>query len=183
MKKMKKLFLPFQPNFPFIEATMESFDIYGFLNCVVERVNELQDIVESFDIEEVEKYLQEFSEKLKNEIDTDVNLKLDNFEIEIKNDVQSYLSNYITYFNSQLNVLRDEVDEKIEQIELGEIDVFNPMTGQIENINIVINSLYDLLRNGITATKFDSLEMSATYFDSLNISAYEFDYNSNEILE
>ena len=179
---MKKLFLPFQPNFPLLESTMESYDIYGFLNKVVERVNALQKIIEDFNIDEIEEMLKQFKKELEQEINNQVDLKLEDFEIKITSDVHNYLLNYISYFNTQLEILAEEVNEKIEQIELGEIDVLNPLTGQVQNINIVISDIYDLLRNGISAEEFDDLEMTATYFDSLEITAYDFDFSGKEIL-
>ena len=179
---MKPLFLPFQPNFPFVEGTMEAFDYYGYLSKVVQRVNELQKIIEELDIDEIKNELELFKIELKREVNGEVEQTLNEFEIKINEDVQTYLNNYITYFNTQVEILRDEVDEKIENIELGEIDIMNPMTGQMENINVVVNDLYDLLRDGISAEEFDDLELTATEFDSLEITAYDFDFKGKEIL-
>lgn len=179
---MRKLFLPFQPNFPFIENTMESYDIYGFLCKVVERVNELQDTVESFNIDELEKMLEDFKAEIIDDIDSLVDNKLNTFEDQILANVDVRLDNYKDYYDTQYDILKEDLEGQIQAIEIGDIDVFNPTTGQIENINKVIEDIYNMTRDGITAGEFDELELTATDFDALEITATNFDLYSKTIL-
>lgn len=180
---MKKLFLPFQPNFPILESTMESYDIYGFLNKVVERVNTLQDIVESFNIEELEQLLEQYKQEIKNQTQEQINAGLVEIEEKILNQVQLIMNNYQELFNNELVALQGDLQEQIDNIVAGEIEIYNPMNGEKEPVENVIDDILDLIRDGITAADFDDLELTATEFDSKEITAYDFDFYGNEILE
>lgn len=179
---MRKLFLPYQKNFPFLEDSMEMYDIYGFLCKVVERVNELQDIIEQFNIEDLEKMLEDFKIEILRDVNSLVNDRLINFESSMIANVDTRLNNYKDYYDTQYDILKQDLESQIEAIEIGDINVYNPTTGQLENINKVIEDIYNMNRDGITAEEFDDLEMSATYFDSLDITAQEFDMSSKTIL-
>lgn len=179
---MKKLFLPFQPNFPLLESTMESFDIYGFLNKVVERVNYLQKLVEDFDLEEMENLLNEFKDEIRNQTAEQIAEGLVDIEKRVLSQVRILMNNYQYLLETEIQNVQNDLQEQIDNIVVGEIEIYNPLNGLKEPVETVINDLYDLLRNGITATEFDGLELSATEFDSLEITAYDFDFYGKEIL-
>ena len=114
---------------------------------------------------------------------TQLNNKIDS---EISN-VESRLTNLI---NSNYNLLKNYVDyqdnildEKINNIQIGAISIYDPTTGTIEPLQDVINNLYALTnKDGLTASEFDGLELTATNFDAYEITAYEFDAQGKTIL-
>lgn len=60
--------------------------------------------------------------------------------------------------------------------------MYSPFNGQITLITDVINQLANYHKSGITASKFDDLNLSAETFDNKNLSAYDFDFNSENLL-
>ena len=72
---------------------------------------------------------------------------------------------------------------KIDEVEVGAINIYNPLTGTIDPIGTVIDDLYNQLRyNAITATEYDGLELTATTYDGYMITANNFDLNGKSIL-
>ena len=86
------------------------------------------------------------------------------------------LKEYVDYQDSIL-------DDKITNIQIGEISVYNPTNGLLQPLQTVINDLYGASnKDGLTATEFDALELTATSFDAYQITAYEFDSEGKTIL-
>ena len=112
---------------------------------------------------------------LYNKINTDI----DNLRIELDMEI-----------NKNYNILKDYVDyqdnlleEKIDNIQIGSIEVYNPTNGLLQPLQDVINSLYEAgNKDGLTASEFDGLELTATEFDAYQITAYEFDSQGKTIL-
>lgn len=113
------------------------------------------------------------------DLDSKIDLSIDNLKIYTDNLVQDNfvtLKNYVDYNDSVLN-------EKIDNIQIGAISVYNPTTGTLDPLQIVINDLYELTnRDGLTATEFDALDLTATEFDAYQITAREFDSEGKIIL-
>lgn len=136
-------------------------------------------------------------EELLKEIEEEVN-RLEQEYIEFKESIQTEIDERFTlltsqltvYIENQISVLRyeiqtkyDELNNKIDDIVAGDINVYDPTTGELSPIQVVINNLFDMNRtNAISASEFDSLELSATTFDSYEITAFNFDVNAKEIL-
>ena len=136
-------------------------------------------------------------EELLHEIEEEVN-RLEQEYIEFKESIEeeiderfARLTGQLTvYIESQIAVLRyeiqskyDELNQKIDDVIAGDIDVYDPTTGLLSPIQVVINNLFDMNRtNAITATEFDELELTATEFDSYEITAFNFDVNAKSIL-
>lgn len=108
-----------------------------------------------------------------------INTDIENLRIELDNKISenyNILKDYIDYEDSLLN-------EKIENIEIGSIEVYNPTNGQLQPLQEVINSLYEISnKDGLTASEFDALDLTATNFDAYQITAYDFDSRGKVIL-
>lgn len=112
---------------------------------------------------------------LNNKIDTEItDLKL--YLEDMINDNFNTLKLYVDNQDSILN-------EKIENIQIGQIQVYNPTTGILDPLQVVINDLYEMSnKDGLTASEFDGLELTATAFDGYQITAKEFDSEGKLIL-
>ena len=69
------------------------------------------------------------------------------------------------------NSLKDYIDSQLIDLE-----VVNPLTGETEPIQIVLNYMANLLReNALTADEYDAAELTATAYDALQLTAYNYD--------
>ena len=108
---------------------------------------------------------------------------VDNRLEENYNNIVQLMSDYQTLFNNELQLLREDLEHEIEEIELGNVEAYNPTNGQYENVSKVIMDLYNIFRtDAITATEFDALELTATEFDATEITASNFDLYAKTIL-
>lgn len=69
------------------------------------------------------------------------------------------------------NSLKNYIDSQLIDLE-----VINPMTGESEPIQLVLNYMANLLRDlALTASEYDSAELTATAYDALQLTAYNYD--------
>ena len=192
-------------NFPFIEEDFDVITTYQFMSKIVEYINKViynQKIVDENNnqvMEEitqirdyVEKYLVDMDE-IKEEIITifndierlgdEISTNKDNISslnIKIDTEIQDTYNVLKTYIDAQDSIL----DNKIENIQIGAISLYNPVTGTIDPLQTVINDLYNINnKDGLTASEFDALELTASEFDAYDITAYEFDSQGKIILQ
>lgn len=166
-------------------------DLCKKLNETILIVNSMEEIVSTIDTNftDIKNDITSINNKLE-QIYTDLN----NFETRINNNVdikiqEAYnevillMNNYQTIFNQSLNSLKNDLEQQIANIELGNVRAYDPTTGEFENVSTVIMNIYDALRqNSITAQEFDNLELTATVYDNREISAYNFDINGKTFL-
>ena len=157
--------------------------IKPFEEYVTNKLNEFQEILNSYvsslddvktDIIEINNILSEH-----NRFIIELNNKIDNNFEETKTLIANNfdrLKSYVDYNDSLLN-------QKIENIQIGEIQIYDPTTGILSPLQEVINNLYGVSnKDGLTASEFDGLDLTATAFDSYQITAYEFDSQGKVIL-
>lgn len=126
-------------------------------------------------IEEINNFFPTFRAQILQSVDTKNNA--------LYNQVTNLLNDYQIIFNSNLQNMKNELENEIYQIELGNVKAYNPTNGETENVSKVIMDIYDMFRdNAITCSEFDGLELTATEYDALEITAYNFDVNSKSIL-
>lgn len=191
-------------NFPFIEDDMEAIDNYQllckiveYMNQIAENTNILEDdynnlIVAFQDLRNyVNTYLQGL-EEVQQAIEV-INSTLDDLILQVEQNTTDIENNYNTLYNligETYNSIKNYVDsqvailnEKIDNIQIGAIDVYDPTTGLVTPLQIVLNNLYSIAnKDGLTATEFDALNLTATGFDAYQITAYEFDSQGKVIL-
>lgn len=198
-------------NFPFIEEDFDALTNYEMMCKIVAKLNEVVDITN--EQTQTFKYLEEEFVKLKNYVDEYltglddikaqievINNTLDNIAItlnnhqeeitSLNNKIDSEINRVIDIINNDYNQLKNYVDyqdnilnEKIDNIQIGLIQIYDPTTGTTEPLQTVINNLYGLTnKDGITAGEFDTLELTAQAFDNYQMTAYEFDSSAKSIL-
>lgn len=154
------------------------------LNETIVVVNSQQELIEGLpeQIQAMQAELAEFKEEW-NQYQIDLNAsitqQLADFESAIRGEISAQLAQIRAYVDVQDNALKNYIDN----VALGQIYVYNPATGERENLQDVINSLFDVSReNAITASEYDALELTATYYDGQNISAYDYDTAGKTLL-
>ena len=179
-------------NFPFLEKDFDALNdyqmmaqIFKYLDDEIKKVDEkyggLFDTVDKIEKDFVifKNEVNQTIETFKEEVLTDVQAQMDvqyNRVLELLNQYQIVFSAYV---DSQIS----QVNERIDEVEVGAVNVYNPLTGLVEPIGDVIDDLYNQLRyNAITCTEYDGLELTATTYDGYMITADNFDLNGKSIL-
>lgn len=170
----------FRDNLTYAEFLM---GVLKKVNEVVNATNENSEYIEEFN-KQYEALLAEFEalkaqfNSLEERITYNVNQQISQFEIEFRNLLtisESYLKAYSDAGDARL-------EEQINEIIIGNIQIIDPTTGLVSSLQDVINNIAGIGRNALTATEYDGLELTATAYDAYNISAYDYDYNGKAIL-
>lgn len=116
---------------------------------------------------------------LENEIPHEIEVAVNALKAELLAVIGERFSQLQAYIDVQVNRL----DDRIDNVAIGQITVYDPTTGLMSPIQQVINNLYDSGRDdALTASEFDALELTATAFDAYQITAYLFDTEGKNIL-
>ena len=154
------------------------------LNEMIVEVNKHQEFIDNYSgqIEEMQAELAQFRADWKQyTIDTNasINKQISDFKIEVFGELSAQLAQIRAYIDVQDEALHDYIDT----VALGQIYVYNPATGERQDLQTVINSLFDVSReDALTATEYDALELTATYYDGQDISAYDYDVAGKTLL-
>ena len=170
---------------PFVYDSEESFlemlrKFYKYLHELTEASKEMSD-----DIIELRTEMNNFEDEINEEIQR-INDILVAYDIKIervKNELQVYINDEIANLRLYVDSEDALLNERIRQIEIGNINVYDPTTGLYSPIQIVIDNIYDMGRsNAITATEYDTLELSATAYDAYELTARDYDLNAKTLL-
>lgn len=153
------------------------------LNEVIEVVNKDEEFITEFQkqydilLAEFEKVKEEV-ETLSGEITQSVQEQLNAFE----NEVSLMIANVQAYLVAYSDVGDQRLEQEIQSIQLGQIEVIDPTTGLTSSLQTVINNLAGASKNALTATEYDGFALTATAYDALAISAYDYDFNGKAII-
>ena len=194
MSKIKKIDITAPPNslFQGISTNYQDNVTYAEfllgvlkkLNEMITTVNEHSDFIDNYagEIEEMKAELAQFESDWKQfqiDINASITSQINAFKAEVYGELTAQLTQLRSYIDVQDQALKDYIDN----VALGQIMVYNPATGMLQDLQTVINSLFDTSReNALTASEYDGLELSATYYDGQNISAYEYDTAGKTLL-
>lgn len=162
------------------------------LNEIIDRINNFQEDIEDMvdnKINVLKNYVDsenaKQNEDVKNQFDS-VYDKINEVIVSINNNIETiyrYIANLNTITKNYIDVQISELKKLIDDTILGDIIIFNPTKGVKDNLNNVINDIYNALRYfGISCYQFDSKHLSCDEFDKLLMTALEFDTNSLEII-
>ena len=191
-------------NFPFLEADIKGLSnyeimckLYEYIKNIAQDVaglteeyqtlmnnfQELKDYVDKYlvDVDEIKEAILVINERLDLVIQSSENnaIRIEEVNNNLTNLINNNYSTLKTYVDSQDAILND----KIDNIVIGDINVYDPTTGTLEPLQVVINNLYELNnKDGLTASEFDALDLTATAFENYQITAYEFDSQGKLIL-
>jgi hypothetical protein len=178
-------------NFPFIERDFDALTdyqlmckIFKYLDDEIKKVDEkysgIADLVENIDEQfenfktDVNKIIEDFEKQVYIDMNKEFNVQYS----KILNLLAEYKITFEAYVDSNIDI----VNKRIDDIEIGAISIYNPLSGTIEPINKVIDDVYNSLRyNAITCSEYDSLELTALGFDDYLLTAQNFDLNAKSI--
>ena len=154
------------------------------LNEVIKQVNSNTEFIDDYSgkIEAIEaeiKALQDEMDTFEAELTSSLELRINALRAEL----QLEISNRFVQLQAYVDVQVQRLDDRIDGVAVGQINLYDPTTGLITPIQQVINNIYDSGReDALSASEFDALELTAASFDAYLITAYEFDTQGKSIL-
>ena len=170
---------------PFVYDSEESFlemlrKFYKYLHELTEASKLMSD-----DIAELRQEMNDFETEINqtiqniNDILVEYDMKID----RVANELYAYVDDKIINLKNYVDSNDALLDERIRQIEIGNIKVYDPTTGLYSPIQTVIDNLYDMNRqNALTSSEYDALELTANEYDAYELTAREYDINGKELL-
>lgn len=154
------------------------------LNEVIAQTNKNTEFIDEYSgkIEEIEAEI----ESLRSEFETfkqDVNSSIALQFAQIKLELQSMIATALTQANAYTDAIAAQLRSEIEQISVGDIQVYDPTTGILSPLQDVLNNIYGSGRDdALTATEYDALSLTATAYDAYDISAFNYDKYGKTLL-
>ncbi len=154
------------------------------LNETIIKVNEDSAFIDNYTgkIEEIEAEIVKiwaYFDTQKAQIDEETDAKIEALHAEVQSEIYLARQYLIAYIDTNVASLENEID----QITLGAIDVYDPTTGMKAPLQTVLDNIYGAGRtDAITATEYDALELTATAYDALDITAFDYDNNGKSLL-
>ena len=149
------------------------FGILKKLNECIKTLNTVSSQVEGFD-ERISTLESDFVT-----VKEDLATELAEFKIQVESMITTCLVQAKAYTDTRSSELQDAIDAVIA----GQINVYDPTTGLYSPIQQVINNLFDAGRqDAITAGEFDALSLTAQAFDAYQLTAYLFDTQAKTLL-
>lgn len=154
------------------------------LNEMIAQLNANTKFIEDYSgkIEEIEAEIT----ALKNEMiefESEINEEITTRFNAIKLDLQSAIATTLLQANAYTDATAANLREEIQAVSLGQITLFDPTTGSLNNLQVVIDNIYNTSREeALTATEYDGLQLSATAYDGYQITAFNYDRYGKTIL-
>lgn len=108
-------------------------------------------------------------------------IRIDQVRVELKTDIAEVYIELGKYKESIDDIIQIEINKLIAYIDehvtkLDRLDVVNPITGEYENIQNVLDDILDALLSGfgLTAKEYDDLKLTALQYDKLVITAIQY---------
>ena len=154
------------------------------LNEMIAQLNSNTAFIEEYSgkIEEIEADIA----ALKNEMiefESEINEEITTRFNAIKLELQSAIATTLLQANAYTDATAANLREEIQAVSLGQITLFDPTTGSLNNLQVVIDNIYNTSREeALTATEYDGLQLSATTYDGYQITAFNYDRYGKTIL-
>lgn len=182
----------YQDNLTYVEYLL---GVLKKMNEVIVQVNSNTSFIEDYDgrIEAVEREIATLRVEIQN-FENQVNTNFANLEEELTNtinlrlaEIRSELLALIAVYRAEAKAYTDTqialVEQEIQNILLGQIIIHDPTTGLEDDLQTVINNIYDSTRGeALTASEYDALELTVTSYDGYEITAFNYDQYGKTIL-
>lgn len=154
------------------------------LNEIIAQTNQNTEFINNYSgkIEEIEEEIVNLRSEM-TQFETEITQEIAAEFASIKLELQSMIRATLMQANAYTDSVAARLEEEIQQISLGEIEAFDPTTGIMSPLQIIINNLYNIGRDdALTATEYDGLELSATAYDAYLLTASEYDQHAKSLL-
>lgn len=154
------------------------------LNEMIAQLNANTEFIEEYSgkIEEIEAEMASLRTEM-TEFEADINASIATQFANIKLELQSMIVTALQQANAYTDLVASGLERDIQNIAIGQITVYDPTTGQVENLQTVIDNLYNTSReDALTATEYDALELTATAYDAYQLTAIDYDREGKLLL-
>lgn len=154
------------------------------LNAMIEQLNANTAFIEEYSgkIEEIESEITALKNEM-TEFELEINEEITTRFNAIKLELQSAIANTLIQANAYTDAVASNLDNKINQIAIGQITVFDPTTGTTNDLQTALDNIYGTTREeALTATEYDALQLTATTYDGYEITAFNYDRYGKTIL-
>lgn len=154
------------------------------LNSMIAQINSNTKFIEDYDgrIEAVEAEISALRNEMtefEGQINQTITTRFNVIELELK----SMISTALNQANAYTDLRAEELENEIQSIAIGQITVYDPTTGYTDNLQNVIDNLYNSSRtDALTATEYDALELTATAYDGYELTAIAYDQSGKTLL-
>lgn len=146
---------------------------------------------------------QDQIQKMINQAIANNNMKIAQNLIELKNQITIEYKGYVTAQINALTVYIDNQDAYYNDLAKGYATtaennakdytdsqlitytmMINPITGVYEDVRNVVDDIVTYFHTGdtLTASEYDTLDLTAEYYDNKQLSAYDYDFNGKTLL-
>lgn len=154
------------------------------LNEMIGQINKNSEFIDSYTgkIEEIEAKIISLENEMidfKAEVNTTIATQFATIRLEL----QAMIATALNQANAYTDLVASGLEQEIQNIAIGQIMVYDPTTGTTENLQTVIDNLYNASReDALTATEYDALELTATAYDAYQLTAIEYDKEGKLLL-
>lgn len=154
------------------------------LNETIKQVNSNAEWISSYTgkVEEIEAEITSLRTEM-NEFESEVNANIDSRFTQIVADLNAAIATTLQQANAYTDVRAALLQQMIEDVVAGQIQVYDPTTGVLSPLQTVIDNLYGSSRSdALTATEYDALLLTATDYDNYQLTARDYDQNAKSLL-
>ena len=154
------------------------------LNEVIAQTNANTAFIDNYSgkIEEIEAKVAQLEQEM-TDFEYEINADIANQFAEMKVELQSMIATTLVQAKAYTDTIAAQLEQEIQEISIGEIQLFDPTSGAVEPLQTVIDNLYNLGRSdALTATEYDALELTATTYDGYELTAVMYDQNGKTYL-
>lgn len=160
-------------------------------NTLLPTINECIKIVNNIDVnfDEIRENITTINNEISiindtiNSLKEEIYSNVDNKLAQQYNNIVRLMDDYQTLFNNRLTLMYETLENEITQIQLGNVNAYDPTTGTIVPVSVALQNIYDATRyNAISCSEYDGLDLTANQFEAYDITAYNFDLNAKAIL-
>lgn len=154
------------------------------LNLVIAQVNSNTSFINEYSgkIEQLEGEMLALQEELGN-FETRITNDIANRFTQIQLELQGMIAATLIQANAYTDSVASGLEQEIQEISIGQIEVFDPTTGVKSPLQTVIDNLYNVSReDALTASEYDALDLSATAYDAYELTATQYDQSGKTLL-
>ena len=154
------------------------------LNQIIAQVNSNTSFINEYSgkIEQLEGEMLALQEELGN-FETRITNDIANRFTQIQLELQGMIAATLIQANAYTDSVASGLEQEIQEISIGQIEVFDPTTGVKSPLQTVIDNLYNVSReDALTASEYDALDLSATAYDAYELTASEYDQSGKTLL-